>query len=175
MLRFKCSHPLGVEVPTDTYVSQCLYGYICISMLVQIHMYLHLYVLALKQPFKDHLPVVLECFHHLLLCLVVALFSVDLLARFFFFVRAPFSSTWSQLCAVLSSLLLFFFFLYIFSIFFSVFFLSFFLFSVVAVCCLYKASNLVVYHIRTLLLPSPPSHIAPLFSCASSSICWLLL
>lgn len=123
MLRFKCSHPLGVEVPTDTYVSQCLYRYICIRMLVD--MYLQLYVLALKQPFKDHLPVVLECFHHLLSALLL-LYSLWIFWRdsFFYVLRSRALDRGSALCSHHCC----YSFSYIFFIFFSVFF--FFLFSV---------------------------------------------
>lgn len=131
-----------------------------------VHMYLQLYVLALKQPFKDHLPVVLECFHHLLSALLLWIFWRD---SFFYVLRSRALDRGSALCSHHCC----YSFSYIFFIFFSVFFF-FFLFSVVAVCCLYKASNLVVYHIHTLLFPAF-SHFAPLFSGASSSICWLLL
>lgn len=66
-------------------------------------------------------------------------------------------------CALIIVVILFRIFFPYFSVFF---FLSFFLFSVVAVCCLYKASNLVVYHIRTLLLPLPAfPHCPPLLLC----------
>lgn len=133
-----------------------------------VHMYLQLYVLALKQPFKDHLPVVLECFHHLLSALLL-LYSLWIFWRDSFFTCSVLEHLIAALrCALIIVVILF---LVFFFSFFSVFF---FLFSVVAVFCLYKASNLVVYHIRTLLFPAFP-HFAPLFSGASSSICWLLL
>lgn len=131
-----------------------------------VHMYLQLYVLGLKQPFKDHLPVVLECFHHLLSALLLWIFWRDS-----FFTCSVLEHLIAALrCALIIVVILFRIF---FHFFFQCFFF-FFLFCVVAVCCLYKASNLVVYHIRTLLFPAS-SHFAPLFSGASSSICWLLL
>lgn len=119
-----------------------------------VHMYLQLYVLALKQPFKDHLPVVLECFHHLLSALLL-LYSLWIFWRdsSFYVLRSRALDRGSALCSHHCC----YSFPYIFFIFFSVFS---FLFSVVAVCCLYKASNLVVYHIRTLLFPAF-SHFAP--------------